>query len=234
MTSDSPITSVFAWPTPAELRESIKLIFIFLLFFYGFYGSAAYLADLLPYKFNVGFDFEQQIPFIPGMAAVYLSVGPMMLLSVFIIRREAEMQRLLKILCVQILIGFVAFLVFPVENSFMATDKTADLPPVYQIADLINLKNNELPSLHLCFAATMAFVYSSKSGRGLSALFQVWALSIALATLLIHEHNLLDLVAGYGLAWCGALWWHKSLPGEIQYAAGDRFGAIQRFPNRQG
>ena len=148
------------------------------------------------------------------MAAVYLTVGPMMLLSVFIVRETRPMRQLLKVLCAQTLVGFCVFLAFPVASNFPPIPESANLPGIYQIADLINLKNNELPSLHFCFAATMALVYSGGRRPAVAILFHGWALLIAASTLLIHEHNLLDLVAGYLLARLGARWWqHAVAPG---------------------
>ncbi len=224
-------TPVFTLPNRDEWRASLKMVAIFLLFFYSFYGAAAYLADLLDYRFYVGFEFEKRIPLVPAMAVVYLSVGPMMLLSIFIVRQPQPMRRLLEVLCAQTLIGFCIFLAFPVETNFPATQNPASLPIAYRIADLVNLKNNELPSLHLCFAATMAFVYSTGRRPLVAILFHVWALAIAASTLLIHEHNLLDLAAGYLLAWGGARWWQYS----VAPAAGARISpAVRRLPDEAG
>ena len=187
------------------------MVAIFLLFFYAFYGASAYLADFIGYRFDVGFEFEKRIPFVPAMAAVYLTVGPMMLLSIFIVRKPGAMRCLLEVLCAQTLIGFCFFLAFPVESNFPATENPASLPLVYQIADLINLKNNDLPSLHYCFAATVAFVYSTGRRPLTATLFHAWALAIAASTVLIHEHNLLDLAAGYLLACWGARRWRNAV-----------------------
>lgn len=211
MQSNPYAAPVFAWPTRDELRASLKMVAIFLVFFYAFFGAAAYLADLLDYRFDVGFEFEKRIPFVPAMAAVYLSVGPMMLLSIFILRQPRPMRLLLAVLCAQTFVGFCIFLAFPVETNFPAPQDPASLPLVYRIADLINLKNNQLPSLHLGFAATMAFVYSTGRRPLVAILFHAWALAIAASTVLIHEHNLLDLLAGYLLAWCGARWWRNAV-----------------------
>jgi len=211
MRQDSVNSPLFALPGRDEFRASVEMVAIFLLFFYSFYGASAWLADFLDYRFSVGFEFEKRIPFVPAMALVYLTVGPMMLLSIFILRRTQPMRLLLRVLCTQVLVGFFFFLAFPVESNFPPTPDQGGLPLIYRIADLINLKNNELPSLHLCFAATMAFVYSTGRGPAVSVLFHAWALAIAASTLLIHEHNLLDLVAGYLLAWCGASWWRTAV-----------------------
>lgn len=214
---------LFALPERGEWRALLKMVAFFLLFFYCFYGAAAYLADYIGYKFDVGFEFEKQIPFVPELALVYLSVGPMMLLSIFILRQPEKMRPLLTVLCAQTLVGFFIFLAFPVESNFPQMQEPANLPLIFRIADLINLKNNELPSLHFCFAATMALVYSSGRRTAVALLFHAWALSIAASTLLIHEHNLLDLVAGYLLAWAGARWWQHSVTaasGSRQIAAG--------------
>ena len=217
-------------PDRDQWRASLKMVAIFLLFFYSFYGAAAYLADYIGYKFDVGFEFEKHIPFIPAMATVYLTVGPMMLLSIFILRQTNAMRQLLRVLCAQTLIGFGIFLAFPVESNF-PPQNSASLPAVYLFADLINLKNNELPSLHFCFAVTMALIYSHNRGPAIGILFHSWALAIGASTLLIHEHNLLDLLAGYLLAWSGARWWKNATATE----KGPRpFAADRQITNEAG
>lgn len=126
-----------------------------------------------------------------------------MLTSVLLARRNQDVHRLFFILCVQLLVACVLFIIFPVEISF--PDRYADkhLPLVFILADLVNLKNNYFPSLHVCFAfmSAMVAVRYLTFIPALATLF--WAVLIAVSTMLIHEHHFLDIVGGIPLAFAG-------------------------------
>lgn len=203
---------LFAWPGWSDFKVNALMAILFMSFFYIIYGFTAYAADLLPYKFIVGFEWEKQIPFIPETAFIYTSMNWMMIVAIFIVRDRYRLWSLLRVLCLQTLIGACIFLLFPVQNNFpVKTNDVNNLPFIYLYADLFNLKNNELPSLHICFAVTMAMVFSHDSNKLQSACFHIWALAIIISTFTMHEHNLLDIVAGYLLAIWGARYWYKTV-----------------------
>ena len=199
---------LFAWPNSKDLKASSLMAIAFICFFYIFYGLAAILTDLIPYKFHIRFSWEDTIPFIPEMAYVYTSISWMMILSIFIIRSQKEIRTLLVVLCFQVVIGSIIFLLFPVANT--SKNFSDDLPWIYLIADAINLKNNNFPSLHICFAVTMAGVFSYYANKWQSFLLYLWATGIALSTLLIKEHHLMDLVGGAFLGLMGVKYWKNN------------------------
>ncbi|MCU7880858.1 MAG: phosphatase PAP2 family protein [Candidatus Thiodiazotropha sp. (ex Lucinoma aequizonata)] len=66
-------------------------------------------------------------------------------------------------------------------------------------ADTINLSNNEVPSLHVCFAFTLAAVIAHYGQLWQRILLLFWSVAITISTLAMHEHNLIDLLGGYHL-----------------------------------
>ncbi|HYH46347.1 MAG TPA: phosphatase PAP2 family protein, partial [Thermoanaerobaculia bacterium] len=71
---------------------------------------------------------------------------------------------------------------------------------LYRIADGLNLTYNLLPSLHVTFAVLCVSAFSPRAPRTVRALLWLWALLIAASTVLIHQHHVLDAVAGWLLA----------------------------------
>jgi membrane-associated phospholipid phosphatase len=197
------------WPGLDTLRSTSGLALFFLGFFYLFYGGAAWLADFLPWRLNAGFDWEKTIPFIPESAFIYTSLCWLMLLILFVIRDAEEIRLLVRVLCIQTVIGALFFILVPASNNFPPRYGSDALPQIFLIADTLNLRNNELPSLHVCFAFTTALVLSHYAGKRQTFLLFCWAVAIAVSAMTIHEHNLLDLAGGMLLAVWGARYWRR-------------------------
>jgi len=73
---------------------------------------------------------------------------------------------------------------------------TGDWTSIYQFADNLNLTYNELSSLHVAFACTLALVFGKNLGMFGRFIFAVWAFSVFLSTLFIHQHHILSALAG--------------------------------------
>jgi hypothetical protein len=197
------------WPGLNTLYSTGRLALLFLGFFYLFYGGAAWLADFLPWRFIVGFEWEKTIPFIPETAFIYTSLCWLMLLVLFVIRDAKEVRYLVRVLCLQTVIGALLFIVIPVSNNFPPRYGNEALPPIFLIADALNLHNNELPSLHVCFAFTTASVLSHYAGKWQTLFLFCWAIAIAVSAMTIHEHNVLELAGGMLLAAWGVQYWRR-------------------------
>ncbi|WP_244222157.1 phosphatase PAP2 family protein [Corallococcus exercitus] len=192
---------LFGWPAPGELKRTGAMTFGFALFFLVVYGGASWVTGFYPGGLRVDLPFEQHIPFMPGWAAVYVSMDVLLLLSLFIFRTWRRMLPFALALCAETVLGAICFLVLPVEVAWPPRAVTGGWTSVFQAADTMNLERNYLPSLHVAFACTAALAYRERSGPVASTVFTLWALAIAASTLLIHEHHLVDVLAGALLAW---------------------------------
>lgn len=191
------------------LRGRIRPALFFLCFFYLVYTSAAWIADGIPWRFRVVFAWERNIPFLPETAVVYTSIIGLMLLALLCIRDEEDLRLLLRVLCLETVVGGVVFVLVPLENGFPPRETSEALPLVFRVADMLNLHNNFLPSLHVCFALTLAAVLSFDGGRFRAMILYGWAVLISVSTMTIHEHTLADIVAGAVLAAWGARYWRR-------------------------
>jgi membrane-associated phospholipid phosphatase len=192
----------FLGPVPRkQIRIVLILALIYSLVFDVFYGGASLLAPYVPWRVRVDFPFEARIPFVPEAALVYLSVLPMLLLAPFVLRDLRDYTALVIALIVETLVGFVGFMLLPVEPSELDRVLPATDSVLYTFADWLNLEGNYLPSLHVAFAVTALLAYLEHA-RGIGkGLLVAWTCAIAVSTLLIHQHYILDVITGAGLAW---------------------------------
>lgn len=185
------------------IRLKLRYTLVFTLVFYACYGMASVLADQLADHYRVDLAWEQSIPFIPEAAWVYHSLILLMFASVLLMRQPRDIHRLFLVLCGQVVFACIIYLLFPVQVVFPDRYAGGSLPMVFLLADLANLKNNYLPSLHVCFAFMSAMVGALYLKRLMGMLFYIWALLIAISTMLIHEHHFADVIGGIALALAG-------------------------------
>ncbi|MGV3623082.1 MAG: phosphatase PAP2 family protein [Archangium sp.] len=157
------------------------------------YGGASALSGLIPWRIRVDLPFESSIPFVPWSAVVYLSMDLLLLLAPLVLKDARRLAAFGALLIVQMLIAAPFFVLLPVADVFPPRIVTGAAAPFFALADTMNLERNYLPSLHVAFSVTAARTYG---GRG----WWLWALAIAASTLLMHEHYVVDVLAGAALA----------------------------------
>ncbi len=206
--SSSQAASFFL-PAPREMLARVRLALFFSIFFYVFYGSGAWLADVMPWRLTIGFEPELVVPFLPHTAWIYLSLSAFMLLPMFAIRQPEDFILAIKVLCGQVVFASLLFVLLPAETIYPPRDAQGDLPLVFRIADWINLSNNELPSLHVCFAVTTAGLLAPFARGVQKVLIGLWLLAIVVSTMTIHEHHLASILAGGVLGLAGVEIWQR-------------------------
>ena len=168
-----------------------------------FYGGASALSGFVPWRIRVDLPFEQSIPFIPWSAVVYLSMDLLLLLAPLILKDPKRLAAFGGVLILQMLIAAPFFVLLPVADAFPPRVVEGAAAPFFMLADTMNLERNYLPSLHVAFSVTAARAYG---GRG----WWLWASAIAASTVLMHEHYVIDVVAGAALAlFAFSLWFER-------------------------
>jgi hypothetical protein len=192
-----------AWPGGANLKVTIPLCLSFIKLFSSVYGGTSLLAAVRNPHPDPSFRFEMGVPFIPAMAAVYLTVPLILLLTPFILRTWRELTPFYLTLTAETLAAGLCFLVVPFAQAYPPRVASGFWGGIFRLADTLNLEYNEVPSLLVAFAVTAALVFSRRCGGLGKLLFAVWTLGVLLSTLLIHEHHLLDIGAGAALGVLG-------------------------------
>lgn len=158
------------------------------------------------FRVRVHADAELRMPFVPAMALAYLSLNPLMALAPFIVPSKRELTGLALSLVAATSVAGAFFIALPVEAAFPPIDWDALGPwrAVNRLAATVARPNNFLPSLHVAFATICVLVYGDGASLAMRAFFGLWWGLIVAATLLIHQHYILDVVTGAALGWAVA------------------------------
>lgn len=171
------------------------LALLFAAIFAAVYGGASWLSAYRNPPPAPHFVFEAAIPFIPEMAWIYLSLPLALALTPFVLRRKREIVPFFFTLTAQVLIAGAVYVVHPFSCAWPPRNSEA---AVFRFMDVVNLDFNQLPSLHLAFATSLVLVFGRRYPAA-RVLLWIWLLAVAASTLLTHEHQVLDLVAGIAL-----------------------------------
>ena len=172
----------------------------FLKLFSSVYGGASLITALRSPHPAPYFPFELRLPFLPSMAAVYLTVPLAMLLTPFILRTWREFVPFFLTLTAETLTAGLCFLLLPFARAYPPRIASGFWGGIFHFADVLNLEYNQVPSLHVTFAVTLALVFGRRCGSLGRFLLIAWAAVVCLSTLLIHEHHLVDVASGIVLA----------------------------------
>lgn len=173
------------------------------LWFWIVYGGADWLTGLraaqspLP---SVRIAADDAIPFWPFAAWIYMTVTPALLLPLLLLPDRSSIRALAWALASEICLAGLIYLILPVAPTHMPD---VALPAIMRLADEINLTFNSVPSLHVALALTSTLAMQVPGQPLRNAALALWAASIAVSTLLTHQHLIIDVAAGVFLAGLG-------------------------------
>lgn len=178
----------------------LGLASLFLVEFYLLYGLASYISEARGPYIVPSLPIERNIPFLPSFSLFYVSLYPMMYLAPLFCPTPEDLWALFRLLSLELMLATLVFVIFPTDVSSPVTGAGSSFSVLYNLADEMNLRCNAFPSLHVAFAFTLRDVYARNSSKRWAAFFSGWAMLIALSTLFLHQHRLLDVWGGMALA----------------------------------
>lgn len=203
-----------AWPGWRHLKLAALAVFLGSAWFGVVYGGCDTITAARATRVRIHFDWELEIPFIPETVVVYMSIYLLFIAAPFILRERREFLALVLAFNLLVLAGGIGFLLVPARLAFPAATDLGTFPNLFRFADRLNLTYNLLPSLHVAFATLCVAAFARQAPCFGKCGLWVWAVAIALSTLLTHQHHVLDVVAGGLLAWAAyrsvLLRWSKS------------------------
>jgi len=191
-----------AWPGLAHLKYSFALMLANGLWFLIVFAGADFVTGRREARMHIDLPGELAIPLVPWTTAVYVSLYLLMLAGPFVLRTRKEFRAAIATLAFTIGIAGICFLLVPAELAFPPA-QTSELglwAPLFGFADDLNLTYNLLPSLHVALAVVCVAAFSTRAERTARGLLWTWAGAVALSTLLTHQHHVLDVLTGWGLA----------------------------------
>lgn len=171
------------------------------LVFFAVYPTCNWLTSIRGGVLELYWMQELTLPFVPELIWIYLSMYVLFLMPPFFMRRPA-LVKLGKSLIVGTLLSGLVFLCFPARLGFL---RIIPSEGVYQtlFAAMFSLDkpHNLLPSLHVVFSSLIIFgLIDAANASVLRFFWLTWLLLICIATVLVHQHHILDVFTGLLLA----------------------------------
>lgn len=169
--------------------------------FFSVYPACNWLTSLRSEHFNLYYTAELKLPFVPGFILVYFSMYVLFAMPPFFLR-VAELKALGKQLIAGTFLSGLIFLLLPARLGFDRQVPDSELfGPVYSAMFDVDMPHNMVPSLHVVFSALILLALVDASARSrFRLLWFGWLVVICSSTLLVHQHHLIDVVAGLALA----------------------------------
>jgi membrane-associated phospholipid phosphatase len=189
--------------TKAEKREKLNWFLFMIGYFTAGYLAINWFSQVRTHFFNVGFDFENQIPFIPVFIFGYLLVYLSVILFYVVIDDIKDWHCGVIAFIASTTLAYIVFLVFPVRMDLrpeMSEIAGSSLSlAVTRFYYYIDAPYNLFPSLHVTYptlAALVAWRHHSKMRLAFAAM----AVLVAISVILVKQHYIADVVAGFANA----------------------------------
>lgn len=139
---------------------------------------------------------------MPSFVVAYMSIYLLFLAVPFVLRSRREAASLAIAQFVTILVGGFGFLLIPARLAYAPPGggELGRWEPLFHLADRMNLDYDLVPSLHVAMSIVCIEAFTRHAGSAGKVALRSWGLVIAASTLLTHQHHLLDVITGYGLA----------------------------------
>ena len=190
-----------AWPGWKHVWYAVRLIVLVNVLFAIVYGGADWLTAQRAHHLALYVPAELAIPLWPSAIVVYDSLYLFYLLAPFVLRTAGGFLQLALAASVMIVVAGVCFLLVPAKLGFAAPVVAGPFKRIFEVSDRLNLDYNLVPSLHVALTTLCLLAYWPHATPRLRAALLVWTVALALSTLVTHQHHVLDVVTGAGVAW---------------------------------
>jgi len=166
--------------------------------------SYFWLNNHLPSRFDFSTPLDAAIPFLPWTYGVYVSFFALLLATAWLL----EAREFLRMLAAVLVVNAVCYLGFFLFTAHYPRPPLESIPPgfwreQFRVMYASDSAGNTFPSIHV--ATTMLGALRLWPRRG-GALWMGWALLIAVSTLTVKQHFVVDVLGGMAVAWAVHAW----------------------------
>lgn len=160
-----------------------------------------------PSAHDLAIPLDHAIPLLPWTLLFYMSLYPFLLTAAVVVEEE-RFRRGIAGLLLTAALSFVVFLVLPA--AYPQPDPASIAPPwraAFAALHSIDGAANTFPSLHVGSTTTIVFMLRTHRYR---VLWLAWGAMIALSTLTVKQHFVVDVFGGVVVALAASLvvrWW---------------------------
>jgi membrane-associated phospholipid phosphatase len=180
-----------------EFKRFALFVLVILAWIGTYFSINALTEHRLPHVFSG--NLESHVPFLPVFVVFYFSTYLLAIMPYFLVR---DLERFKKIVYGALIIIFVSsavFLIYPVAHPRPETLGQGFLSGWVTFLYSVDKPYNCFPSLHLSMA-TLAALFCSEGNWRRGIFFTFWTTMVALSTLFVKQHYLVDIVGGVLLA----------------------------------
>jgi len=170
------------------------------------YGGADWITAQHDYRVRVHLDADLAVPFVPASVLGYMAIYPLFWTAPFVLHTGRELRALAATLFAVIGVAGICFLVLPAAAVFPPTPDCGRWQDLVDFAKRLALTYNFVPSLHVAMSVVCAAIYALYAGILGRVLLGLWAGVIAVSTMLLHQHYVIDVVTGMLLGMAGVRW----------------------------
>lgn len=182
-----------------KINLTLNLLFVVV------YGGANQLASLRGDPYHFFAEWERNVPLVPAMIYVYLSISLLFWLPLFVLD-AACLRRLGIAAAICIVIAGLCFVLFPGTTGFAPTSFAQSTDSIesclFDILHRLDKPYNTAPSLHVSLSTLIILATNhSVVSRLLWIGLLLWLCIIILSVVLVHQHHLVDVVTGWILGY---------------------------------
>jgi membrane-associated phospholipid phosphatase len=197
----------------SELRRGV--------FFIGWKGAALCIAlGVANYVTSLGYDYlnhgpyrlflrtaiDQALPVVPLFVVPYVSLKPFLYVSltIFLLFRARVFQSAVLSMIVTFLVSYVFFAVLQTYVDRPALTGSDPLTGMIRDVYAGDHPFNDFPSLHVSLSAIIA-IHWWRVSRTLAWPLVIWAALIAMSTVMVKQHYVVDIAGGLIVAFASSL-----------------------------
>ena len=186
------------WPDRRRWHAYVRFTVLFNLFFFPIYVAGGHLAS--GRTVSLFLPWEPSLPLVPWMVWPYLSLYSTFLLPLFHMT-PGQIAALSRQVFLSLLAAGATFVLLPTRLGFPRDPVAGPHGPLLDLIHAVDTPHNLVPSLHVTFAALLLLGSARRAPPLLAWTYRLWLVVMSAATVLVHQHHLLDVAAGLGLAW---------------------------------
>lgn len=182
--------------------------------FFTLYPLLNWLTSLRTHTLGLYWERELTIPFIPPFIWLYLSMYVIFLAPLLLLNSSA-MKKITGELVIATLIAAIVFLIIPCHLGFTRLIPTEPFyAKMFTMIFQLDYPHNLVPSLHVVYSTSIVLAVTASAKKWLIKLAYGWLFLLMCSTLLMHQHHLIDVITGFGLAWlthtCSGRYYEKN------------------------
>ncbi len=180
------------------LKHERTILFIFVILFFFFPYMLINNATVGKQVSNFSTRLDQIFPLVPAFIIVYLSGYIQAMMPYFVLKDIRTVRKGAIVYLVAITVAYIVFLLLPVKIDRPLLLGTDIFTIILAKAYMIDKPYNLFPSLHVVLSFIPAFL-CFRENRKYGFMF-VWSAIIALSTLFVKQHFIVDVLSGFTLA----------------------------------